>query len=140
MTLYRTDTFKHDDQSTDLKDVLMYEFYIQVNYDCFKGIKKLIKDLPFSEDEFLNAMDEYDELKISRYVDAIIESLNKTFGKKFTTALWLYPLENVKTYYSFNGIDPVIFGYETSDVSLVSYEGEGTLFVYEEMPKIAEEV
>ena len=140
MTLYRTDTFKHDDQSTALKDVLMYEFYIQVNYDCFKGIKKLIKDLPFSEDEFLNAMDEYDEMKISRYVDSIIESLNKTFNKNFTTALWLYPLENVRTYYSFNGIDPVIFGYETSDVSLVSYEGEGTLFVYEEMPKIAEEV
>ena len=140
MILYRTNDFDHENYSTNIRDVLFYEFFNKCNYDLLENIVNILSensDTKLIEKNLSLAIDDYDKDRILRYVDMIIERLNKHYSKNFEVALWLYPLSNIQEYYEFQGIDPAIYGYNVSDFQLISYKNEGSLCLYENMPKKA---
>lgn len=140
MVLYRTNDFDHGMYSTNIKDVLLYELLTKCNYDLLNNLVSLLSensDIEILQKNISLAIDEFDKYRLSKYTDMLVERLNKHYSKDFKVALWLYPLDNVQEYYAFQGIDPAIYGYNTSNELLISYENEGSLYLYEDMPEKA---
>ena len=144
MILYRTDDFNHDSSTTDLESVINYELVTRENEDLFQSISQYlgtpneIAGYPLSV--FNKALELNNKGILDDIVSSIIKELQRKSHKDLRHAVWLYTQENVENYYSFEGIDVMIDGYETSDVCLISYPNEGALYAYEENPKITERV
>lgn len=141
MILYRTDDYNHEKMTTNLVDVITYEFFDRENDDALKGLIKFL-DLAGGESCLLETAIKYrnknDKNKIVNLIKDIISEITDKTGHELEVGLWLYPLQNIREYYSFEGFDPVIFGYETSPFVILSYKNEGTLFAYEKMPNICD--
>lgn len=141
MVLYRTDDYNHEKMSTNLVDVITYEFFDRENDDALKGLIKFL-DLTGGENDILKDAIKYrnrnDKAKVVNLIKDVISYIFEKTGHDLVIGLWLYPLKNVQDYYSFEGFDPVIFGYEVSQFPILSYEGEGTLFAYEKMPDVCD--
>ena len=145
MVLYRTDDFSKS-RTTDITQVLMYELFDRENDQLLENLLSISLDDAWKEEmyrSYKNLTIKLDKSEQLEFVSELIENWNKYTGKNFKHAIWLYPLENVQFYIEFYAMDdmlPMIFGYETSDTSVIQYEGEGTLFFYEELPSVKERV
>ena len=146
MVLYRTDDFSKC-RSTNIYDVLLYELFDRENESLLGNLL----NVSFNDDVHKAMFAKYDTLvneiddKEQRleFIKTILDYWKSYYNKDFKYAVWLYPLECVKAYVEFNDCDdmiPIIFGYDTSEYAVIKYEGEGTLYFYEELPPVKEKI
>lgn len=144
MVLYRTDDFNHEMRTTSFREILYYEIYEMENSKIFLNMCNLIGiDYITAKKEWEKV---YKELSndnkdfVYNYIDNLLKKYEGKIGYTVPYAIWLYPLDNVKDYYEFEGFDPLIYGYNTSDNLIIFYKDEGSLYAYHEEPKPCETV
>ena len=144
MVLYRTDEFSSN-RKTDIIEVLFYELFERENEALFGNLLSVTLNEDFKKtlsDEYMSLLGKPDQTAQYEFIHTIVDYWSRYYKKDFKYAIWLYPLDSVKAFVEFNEVDegmvPLIFGYEASDVAVITYEGEGTLYFYNKEPEVKE--